>query len=367
MSNKIKLYILNKSSVSILCAVVATVVCIIFFYVLSGFTDVALRVKEVMDRANASGLQPLPSDSKLLSMQKSMLSISKMTKEQIELGKILYFDPRLSGDKQHSCNSCHNISLNGINARKLDNVANHLATPSIFNVMFNDSLYYQGYINKTDRADKNTTNLASNNIVSRAVLRAIGAPNEMNSNITRIIDDITKSEEYMSYFMRAYGVKVKITPEIIADSVASFIMTLNTFSRYDDFLSGNIRALSVDESEGLGIFIDNGCVACHNGINLGGSMQPFEIMQEYKFKKLGGLESDSNNMLKVPTLRNITVLQPYFHNGSFNKLDDAIKEMGYIQVGINLSAKDIKKIILFFGTLRGSLEPIELPILPFMQ
>ncbi|RDU71983.1 cytochrome C peroxidase [Helicobacter aurati] len=342
------------------------ILCIIFLSVASGFTDVSLRVQEIMDKANASGLRALPNQSKLLAMQKDMLNTAKMTKEQIELGKILYFDPRLSGNKQYSCNSCHNISLFGTNARVAQDNPQHLLTPTIFNVMFNDSLYYQGSINKIDRADKNTTNFTPNNIVARAVLRALTAENEMRGNINKILTDITKSEEYMSYFRRAYGTKVKVTPELIAESLASFVMTLNTFSRYDDFLAGNIKALSLEESEGLNIFIERGCVACHNGINLGGSMQPFGIMREYRFKSLGNLPLDSNNMLKVPTLRNVTITPPYFHNGAFAKLEDAIREMGQIQIGVNLSNKDINKIIAFLHSLRGNLDPIELPILPFI-
>ncbi|RDU61749.1 cytochrome C peroxidase [Helicobacter sp. MIT 14-3879] len=326
----------------------------------------ALRMQEIIDKANASGLQPLPNDNKLLSMQRSMLNVAKMTKEQIELGKILYFDPRLSGDKQHSCNSCHNISLFGVSNINKENNPKQLVVPTIFNVMFNDTLYYQGEISKTDRADKNTTAFGPNYTVARAALKALSADNEMRGDISKIVSSIAKSDEYMSYFKRAYGTKVKITPEIIAESLASFIMTLNTFSRYDDFLAGNIKALSVAEAEGLEVFIDNGCVACHNGINLGGSMQPFEVMRQYRFKSQGGLESDSNNMLKVSTLRNVTVTSPYFHNGAFTRLEDAVKEMGQIQIGITLSSKDIKKIIAFFQSLRGNPSSLELPILPFM-
>lgn len=92
-------------------------------------------------------------------------------------------------------------------------------------------------------------------------------------------------------------------------------------------------------------------------------MQPFEVMKEYKYAKLGNLTSNADKMLKVSTLRNITLTSPYFHNGGYENLEDAIKEMGNIQLGINLSSKEIKQLITFFETLRGSVE-FNVPMLP---
>ena len=93
-------------------------------------------------------------------------------------------------------------------------------------------------------------------------------------------------------------------------------------------------------------------------------MQPFEVIDKYKFSDLGKFGTDSNNMLKVPTLRNVVATAPYFHNGGFSRLDDAIKEMGHIQIGINLSNKEVASIIDFLETLRGNIQPVTLPSLP---
>lgn len=342
-------------------------VMIVLFHLVYGFQDIGLRLQEILDNAKKGALEPMPTDRKLKEYQMNIFEKSdfKMTKEQIELGKILYFDPRLSGDKLHACNSCHNLSLYGtsfINNGELN--PQKLNAPTLLNVIFNDVAYYNGLIKRHDRADKNTTKFLAKNVITRAILHALTAKNQSNANMQKVIAAISKSDEYMAYFKRAYGTKVKVTEDLIAQSLAGFVMTLNTFSRYDDFLMGNLKALSLQEAEGLDLFIQKGCVACHKGINLGGTMQPYEVMRDYKFKNIGNLNGDEDKMLKVPTLRNVTMTAPYFHNGAISKLEDAIKEMGQMQLGIELSNKEIAQIILFLKTLRGSLDTITLPTLP---
>ncbi|RDU65917.1 cytochrome C peroxidase [Helicobacter didelphidarum] len=353
----------------ILISCILVSVCIIAFHLSYGFEDIGVRLQEILNKAKKSALEPILESSKLSSLQKSMFVKSgfTMSKEQLELGKILYFDPRLSGDKRHSCNTCHNLALAGTSY--IDNSSANpqkLNAPTLYNAIFNDVAYYRGAISRLDKADKNTTNFLSKNVLARASLHALSASNEMNANVDKMIAMIANSDEYMAYFKRAFGSKVKVNADLISQSLAGFIMSLNTFSRYDDFLMGNLRALSLEEAQGLELFIDKGCVACHNGINLGGTMQPFEVMRKYQFSNIGGLQSDADKMLKVSSLRNITLSAPYFHNGGFEKLEDAIKEMGQMQLGIDLSNKEIKQLILFLETLRGNLDSINLPNLPRM-
>lgn len=97
-----------------------------------------------------------------------------------------------------------------------------------------------------------------------------------------------------------------------------------TPSRFDDFINGNDNALSKAEKEGLEVFIDKGCASCHNGIALGGTMQPFQVAGKYKFAQVGDFVGDKNGMVKTPTLRNISETAPYFHNGAIWTLKDAI-------------------------------------------
>lgn len=333
---------------------------ILFFHLIYSFEDIGAKLQEILDMAKKATLEPLPESNKLVTMQKSMFLKSQggMSSEQIELGKILYFDPRLSGNKMLSCNSCHNISLYGTSY--ITTGKGKLNAPTLFNSLFNVASHYNGDISRFDMKD---SAIPAKNVIARAALHALTSDNEMNGNIQKIISLITESSEYMSYFKRAYGVKVKVNADLIALSLSSFIMTLNTFSRYDDFMAGNLKAMSLEEAQGMRVFIEKGCVACHNGIGLGGSMQPFEVMKNYKFANIGSVVTDADKMVKVPTLRNITLTKPYFHNGGFENLEDAIKEMGNIQLGINISSKEVKQIMTFFETLRGSIE-ITTPPLP---
>lgn len=336
--------------------------------VVYGFEDIGAKLQAIAKKASENGLKSMPEGAALKNLQLSMFdkkSNFTFSQAQLELGKILYFDPRLSGDGRHSCNSCHNISLQGTSTLDTSaNNPNHLKTPTIFNVLFNDVAYYKGIMKRHDRDEINTTNFLSKNITARAVLHSLTAPNEMQGNMQKIIQGITESKEYKSYFIRAYGAKVTIDSTLIAQTLAGFIMNLNVVTRYDDFLNGNLKALSISEAEGLDIFIERGCVTCHNGVNLGGTMQPFEVIEKYKFSSVGNFGTDSNAMLKVPTLRNVTTTAPYFHNGAIRSLDSAIKEMSRMQLGINLPNKEIEKIIEFLESLRGNVHAISLPILP---
>ncbi|MWV62143.1 cytochrome-c peroxidase [Helicobacter saguini] len=333
---------------------------ILLFHFVFSFEDIGAKLQEILNEAKKATLEPLPESNKLLTLQKSMFVKTpiNMSKEQIELGKILYFDSRLSGNKLLSCNSCHNIALYG--SSFVDIGKEKLNAPTLFNSLFNDAAHYKGDISRFDKED---SVIPAKNVVARASLHALSAENEMNADTKKIVSMITESSEYMSYFKRAYGVKVKVNAELIALSLSSFILTLNTFSRYDDFLAGNLKAMSVEEADGMRVFINRGCVACHNGVGLGGTMQPFEVMKNYKYSSIGGMTSNIDKMLKVPTLRNITLTAPYFHNGAIHKLEDAIQEMGNIQLGINLSNKEAKQIMIFFETLRGQVE-ITIPQLP---
>ncbi len=339
---------------------------IVLFHMLYSFEDIGEKLQKIANKASENTLKPILENSQLTNLQKSMFYKTdyKFSEFQLELGKILYFDPRLSGDGMHSCNSCHNISMYGTSTMDISkNNPNHLNAPSIFNLIFNDALYYRGEFKRHDKTN-NTYAFPEKNIIARATIHALQAQNEMNGNMQKIIEGITNSKEYMSYFIRAYGAKVNVNEELIAQSITGFIMTLNVVTRYDDFLRGNLKALSISEAEGLELFIDKGCVICHNDVNLGGTMQPFEVIRKYKFSNIGNLESDSNKMLKVPTLRNIKKTAPYFHNGSISSLKEAIKEMGSMQLGINLSNSEISKIIDFFESLNSNIPTITLPSLP---
>jgi cytochrome c peroxidase len=171
--------------------------------------------------------------------------------------------------------------------------------------------------------------------------------------------------EYVKSFKKAYGKKVKITFDQVAIAIAAFERTLVTPSRFDDFLNGKKDALTAKEKKGLSIFIDRGCINCHTGVAIGGSMQPFAIANEFKFKDVGDFTGDKNGLVKVPSLRNVTLNSPYFHNGTVVELKDAIKEMSRIQLSVTeIEESDIEHLITFFKALEGRKPDIKQPTLP---
>ncbi|GAB0173480.1 cytochrome-c peroxidase [Helicobacter trogontum] len=366
--NKIKQKLCQMKSKIIFFGIAVCSSSFVFTQLVYGFEDIGAKIQSIAKKAHSAGLKPISEGAELATLQKGMFdkkSNFTFSEAQLELGKILYFDPRLSNDGMRSCNTCHNITMQGTST--LDESQNnpyHLDVPTIYNMLFNDVAYYKGIIKRHDKIDVSANKFLSRNVTARATLYALKAKNEMNGDMQKIIQGITNSKEYMSYFIRAYGTKVKIDENLIAQTLAGFIMSLNVITRFDDFLNGNLKALSISEVEGLDVFIERGCVTCHNGVNLGGTMQPFEVIGNYKLSNLGKFGTDSNKMLKVPTLRNVVATAPYFHNGGFKNLDDAIKEMGRIQIGIKLSNKEITKIIEFLESLNGEIKPITIPILP---
>lgn len=318
--------------------------------------------KELLQKAKNAGLLPLPSGKELLKYQQEKIKQqniaqdynAKLTTKQVELGKKLYFDPRLSTSHLVSCNTCHNLGLGGVDilpaatGHKWQPNGSHLNSPTVYNSMFNEVQFWDG------RA-KDLGEQAQGPLVN---------PVEMASTPQKVVESVQSIPAYVNEFKAAYGNNVKIDFKLIADTIAMFEMTLNTPTRYDDFLNGNLKALSKEEQEGLNVFINEGCTACHNGINLGGSMQPFAVMKPYRFASIGGFKGDKNGMVKVPALRNVMDTAPYFHNGQFWDVKDAIKEMGAIQLGINISDEEAEKIKTFFGALTGKYPEITYPILP---
>nr|WP_258864918.1 cytochrome-c peroxidase [Helicobacter sp. MIT 14-3879] len=305
---------------------------------------------ELVKKALDSGLKPIPTGREL----EKLTGLDGISKMQIELGKKLYFDPRISSSNLISCNTCHNLGLGGT-----DNIPAAIGnkwtmnpmlinSPTVYNSVFNSSQFWDG-------RSAHLKDQAKGPIQSSA---------EMNANPKIVIEKIISIPEYVIEFKKAYGNNVKIDFDLIADTIATFEKTLVTPSRYDDFLRGNTKALSKDEQEGLNIFIDKGCVACHNDINLGGTMQLLGVVKEYKFANVGGFKGNADGMVKTPTLRNILETMPYFHNGQYWDIKDAIKEMANIQLGDEISDEDSKKIAIFFESLTGKKPDILYPMLP---
>lgn len=314
-----------------------------------------LNANALIEEAKNAGLVALPKDQKGVDaiLKENGVEASEFSLAKAELGKKLYFEPRLSKSGIISCNTCHNLGLGGTDGvaaaigHRWSANPHHLNSPTVYNSVLNTTQFWDG------RA-KTLADQAKGPIEAEA---------EMATPAKLAVEKIASLKEYVAEFKKIYG-KSGVTFDNIADAIANFERTLITPSRFDEFLEGNAKALSKDEQNGLKLFIDKGCVACHNGVNLGGSMQAFEIAAKYKFADLGDFKGDENGMVKTPTLRNIAETAPYFHNGGIWSLKEAIKEMGSVQLGIEITDKEARSIELFLHSLTGKKPDITYPQLP---
>lgn len=312
-----------------------------------GMSDAAL-----LKKAKDAGLKPIP-QSKLEVLKLVDNPKNPITDCKVELGKKLYFDPRLSKSGLISCNTCHNLAMGGVDgvgAAIGDQwTANpfHLNSPTVYNSVLNAVQFWNG-------RDPHLEAQAQGPIQAGPEM---AAPKEL------VEARILSMPGYVAEFKKAYGPDVKIDFALITETIAIFERTLVTPSRYDAFLHGNTKALTDGEKTGLKVFIDKGCTACHNDIGLGGTMMPFDN-SKYKFKKGDFKAVFSDGKVKTPTLRNIEETAPYYHNGNIWSLATAVKQMGEIQLGQNLSDKEVGQIVTFLKSLTGKKPDISYPVLP---
>ena len=277
----------------------------------------------------------------------------------VELGKKLYFDPRLSKSGFISCNSCHNLSMGGT-----DNIPSSIG-----------DRWQQGPINAPTVLNS-SLNLAQFWDGRAADLKAqaggpIANPMEMGFTHNLAVDVLQSIPGYVREFKQVFG-KDKIDIDQVTTAIAEFEKTLVTpNSRFDQWLLGKSDALSGEELAGYKLFKDSGCVACHNGEGIGGnSFQKMGVVEPYKAASpavgrsaVTGKDADRFNF-KVPTLRNVELTYPYFHDGAANTLGDAVDVMGRLQLGKKFSAEEKGRIVAFLKTLTGDQPSFTLPILP---
>ncbi|MDR1888883.1 MAG: cytochrome-c peroxidase [Zoogloeaceae bacterium] len=277
----------------------------------------------------------------------------------VELGKKLYFDPRLSKSGFISCNSCHNLSMGGT-----DNIPTSIGDK-----------WQQGPINAPTVLNS-SLNLAQFWDGRAADLKAqaggpIANPGEMGFSHTLAVNVLQSIPGYVREFKQVFG-KDKIEIGDVTAAIAEFEKTLVTpNARFDQWLLGKADALSADELEGYNLFKNAGCVACHNGEAVGGnSFQKMGLVEPYKATSdaegraaVTGQDADRFNF-KVPTLRNVELTYPYFHDGAANTLTQAVDIMGRLQLGRRFSAKENARIVAFLKTLTGDQPSFQLPILP---
>jgi len=284
---------------------------------------------------------------------------------KVELGKKLFFEPRLSKSGWITCNSCHNLSTGG--ADNLPTSIGHkwffgpINSPTVLNARFNLAQFWDG------RA-KDLKEQAGGPIAN---------PIEMGSNHELAVSVLQSIPEYVQWFSEVYGAEgvyedEMITIDQVTDAIAAFEETLTTpNSKFDYWLKGYGEYISKTEKEGYDLFKDKGCIICHNGIGVGGnSYQKFGIAKPYDKDPhtLGRYnvtkEEKDKYVFKVPLLRNIELTAPYFHNASTRDLGEAVNIMAEYQLGLTLTEDETSKIVEFLKTLTGEQPSIVFPTLP---
>ena len=277
----------------------------------------------------------------------------------VELGKKLFFDPRLSRSGFISCNSCHNLSMGGTDNIKTSIGHNWqrgpINSPTVLNSSMNVAQFWDG------RA-KDLQEQAGGPIAN---------PGEMAFTHELAIDVLASIPAYRSEFRQVFG-QDKLTIEQVTRAIAAFEEVLVTpGSRFDQWLMGKKSALTKDELAGYQLFKSSGCIACHNGPAVGGNtFQKMGVVEPYKTamtaqgrSAVTGKDADRFNF-KVPTLRNVELTYPYFHDGEAATLTQAVDVMGRLQLGRTFTADENAKLVAFLKTLTGKQPHIVLPILP---
>jgi cytochrome c peroxidase len=278
---------------------------------------------------------------------------------KVELGKKLFFDPRLSKSGWISCNSCHNLMLSGT-----DNLVSSIGhqwaqgpinSPTVFNAVYSIAQFWDG---------------RARDLVEQAG-GPIANPGEMASSHELAVSVLQTIPGYVDEFKEVFGGEA-ITIDMVTDSIAEFERTLVTpNSRFDQWLAGDEDAMTEFEQDGYRLFKLTGCAGCHNGPAAGG--QAYQKMGSFnRFETnnpaigrqaVTGLRSDRMRF-KVPTLRNVELTYPYFHDGSVKTLEDAVDTMAWVQLNRTFSRTGNEKVVAFLKTLTGDLPRIVLPILP---
>ena len=299
-----------------------------------------------------------------------VLEKNPITSQKVKLGKILFYETRISIDGTVSCARCHPIGLYAADGLKkpIGNrcKVNPRNAPTIFNAASQISAHWIG--NRTDVEDQAKQSL-------------IGPPSFGMPSYEAVEKNLKEIKGYMDLFKKAFPEdNDPVTVDNFAKAVGAFERTLVTPSPFDTYLKGKKEALKEQEKRGLKTFIEVGCIMCHSGAYVGGQMyQKFGVIEPYwKYTKSEEIDEGrfvvtknefDKYVFKIPVLRNVAKTAPYFHDGSVAKLDDAVWIMGKIQQERDLTKLQIEDIAAFLESLTGEIpeDAIKVPLLPSME
>lgn len=284
------------------------------------------------------------------------------SEDKVALGRLLYFEPRLSKNHDVSCNSCHSLTAYGVDGTKVSTghkkQQGSRNAPTVYNAAGHFVQFWDGRAKDVEEQAQGPVL----NPVEMAMPTAAKAEATLRS-----------IPGYAELFKKAFPTDANpVTLANAASAIGAFERKLVTPSRWDKFLSGDADALTVDEQVGLGKFLDAGCNACHMGTLVGGGMfQKLGLVKAWPAADDGGRfvvtkQEADRMMFKVPSLRNVEKTAPYFHDGSAASLDEAVRLMARYQLGKELSDGDVRSIVTFLRSLTGTIPQdfIKAPELP---
>jgi cytochrome c peroxidase len=295
------------------------------------------------------------------------------TSAKIELGKMLYFDPRLSIDGTVSCNSCHNVMLDGGDGRPVGvgvrGQRGGRGSPTVWNSAFHSVQFWDG---RAESLEAQAVGPLTNPI-------EMGMPSH-----DAVIERINKIPGYVESFKKAFPKDKEPTIGNLAKAIASYERTLITpNSPFDKYIKGNKKAMTAQQVRGMKLVEEIGCTSCHTGVNFAGeglkmgegNYQPFPQIPGSKFDKMYDLTSDlgryevtkkkeDKNHWRVPTWRNVALTAPYFHNGKVKTLDEAVRVMAKTQLDADLKDDQVQDIVAFLNALTGEFPKQTMPNLP---
>jgi cytochrome c peroxidase len=285
----------------------------------------------------------------------------EMTEPLIDLGRMLYYEPRLSINGNMSCNTCHGLKNYGMDGLRFSfgHTGNPVGrnSPTVYNAALHVSQFWDGRAATVEEQAKGP----------------ILAGGEMGMPSGEQVVAVLKSiPGYAPFFEAAFpGDPDPITYDHVGQAIGAFERRLMTPGRFDQFLAGDQTALTEQEQRGLALFVQTGCTACHYGPALGGNSyatlgarEPYTTNDPGRFAVTGN-EADLH-VFKVPGLRNIAVTGPYLHDGSIPTMESMVQLMVRHQLGKQLSSEEVDDIVTFMRSLTGVLpsEYIAEPELP---
>jgi cytochrome c peroxidase len=283
-------------------------------------------------------------------------------RELVDLGRMLYYEPRLSKSQTISCNTCHDLAKYGVDGEPTSDghkgQKGDRNSPTVYNAAAHFAQFWDGRAATVEEQAKGP--------ILNPVEMAM--PGE-----ARVIAVLTSMPEYVDAFTRAFpGDSRPVTYDNMAKAIGAFERNLMTPSRWDALLKGDGQALTPEEQLGLRTFLDSGCQMCHRGALLGGtSYQRLGLARDFPRDTDSGRmkvthDEGDKSVFKVPSLRNIDKTGPYFHDGATATLEQAIGDMAGYQLGKALTPDQVSQIAGFLKVLTGTIDPeyIKPPVLP---